>query len=221
MTMATEALSRKEQALLEQGADPLRIEILQRARRFKRSWLDMAEALLQVKASGAFTDWGYADLYAYCEEELLIKRRTVDKLTVSFSTIKQHAPQVLEKQADMPVPNYDAVDYFKKVMDKPDAPPPEVVEELKTAVFEQGQPANMLRKHFNPIFFAKSTEDVALDALVKAKNTAEKLEKLLADVDGLSESSVTSVGSALEVLTAELEMMIPAAKERAQVTRAA
>lgn len=222
MSMATEALSRREQTLLEQGADPLRIEILQRARRFKRSWLDMAEALLQVKASQAFKGWGYEDLYAYCEEELLIKRRTVDKLTGSFSTIKQHAPQVLEEERDMPIPNYDAVDYFKKVMDTPETPhPPEVVEELRTAVFEEGQPANMLRKHFNPIFFAKSNEDVELDALMKVKNTAKRLEKLLGDVDGLSEPVVTQMGTALEALGAELQGMIPKAKERAQVSHAA
>lgn len=221
MSMAAEALSRREQRLLEEGADPLRIEILQRARRFKRSWLDMAEALLRVKGTNVFEEWGYADLYAYCEEELLIKRRTVDKLTGSFSTIQQHAPQVLEQERDMPVPNYDAVDYFKKALDAPEPQPPEVMEELRTAVFEEGQPANMLRKHFNPIFFAKSNEDVVLDALVKVKNTAERLEKLLGDVDMLSERSVTAVGSALEALTAELEEMIPKAKERAALSRAA
>jgi hypothetical protein len=199
----------------------LRIEILQRARRFKRSWLDMAEALLQVKASAAYQAWGYADLYAYCEEELLIKRRTVDKLTGSFSTIKEHAPQVLEEERDMPIPNYEAVDYFKKAMEAPETPAPEVVEELRSAVFEEGQPANMLRKHFNPIFFAKSNEDVALDALMKVKNTSERLQRLLSDVDGLSEETVTRVGSALEALGAELGEMIPKAKERAQLTRAA
>ncbi len=223
MSMASEALGRREQTLLEEGAAPLRIEILQRARRFKRSWLDMAEALLRVKASGAFTEWGFADLYAYCEEELLIKRRTVDKLTGSFSTIQQHAPQVLEEERELPIPNYDAVDYFKKVMDAPETAPrsPEEVEELRTAVFEEGQPANLLRKQFNPIFFAKSNEDVTLDSLVKVKNTAERLERLLADVDGISESSVTRVGAALEALTAELGAMIPKAKERAAVSRAA
>ncbi len=221
--MAAEALSRREQALLEQGADPLRIEILQRARRFKRSWLDMAEALLQVKATKAYEDWGYGDLYTYCEEELLIKRRTADKLTGSFSTIQQHAPQVLEQERDMPIPNYDAVDYFKKVVEAPatTSQPPEMVEELRTAVFDEGQPATELRKHFNPIFFAKSNEDVALDALMKVKNTADKLERLLANVDGLSEVSVTAVGSALETLASELRELIPKAKERADHTRAA
>ncbi len=223
MTGATEALGLRERTLLEQGADPLRIEILQRARRFKRSWIDMAEALLRVKASGVFTEWGYADLYAYCDEELLIKRRTVDKLTGSFSTIQQHAPQVLEESREAPIPNYDAVDYFKKVMEAPESSPhdPEVMEELRTAVFEEGQPANLLRKQFNPIFFAKTSEDVALDALLKVKNTAERLERLLGDVDGISETSVTGVGTALEQLTVELDALIPKARERAEVTRAA
>lgn len=223
MSGATEALNLRERSLLEQGADPLRIEILQRARRFKRSWIDMAEALLKVKASGVFQEWGYADLYAYCEEELLIKRRTVDKLAGSFSTIQQHAPQVLEEDRDVPIPNYDAVDYFKKVMEAPDSSPhdPEVMEELRSAVFEEGQPANMLRKHFNPIFFAKTNEDVALDALLKVKNTAERLERLLGDVDGISEESVTTVGGALERLTAELDELIPKARARVETTRAA
>ena len=182
----------------------------------------MAEALIKVKASGVYADWGYPDLYAYCDEELLIKRRTVDKLTGSFSTLKQHAPQVLE-QDDAPIPNYDAVDYFKKVMEAPDSAPhdPEVVEELRHAVFDEGQPATQLRKQFNPIFFAKTNEDVALEALLKVKNTAERLERLLGDVDGVSESSVTAVGTALEGLSRELEDLVPKARARAELTRAA
>ncbi len=220
---ATEALGERERNLIEQGGDPLRIELLQRARRFKRSWIEMAEALLKVKVSGVYQEWGYADLYAYCEEELLIKRRTVDKLTGSFSTIQEHAPQVLDDDRDVPIPNYDAVDYFKRVMAAPESAPhdPEVLEELRTAVFEQGQPANMLRKQFNPIFFAKTNEDVVLDALLKVKNTTERLERLMSDVDGLSEGCVTAVGSALEQLTSELDELIPKARARAEVNRAA
>jgi hypothetical protein len=220
---ATEALGLRERTLLEQGADPLRIEILQRARRFKRSWIEMAEALLKVKASGVFESWGYADLYAYCDEELLIKRRTVDKLTGSLSTIQQHAPQVLSDDRDTPIPNYDAVEYFKKVIEAPESSPhdPEMMEELRTAVFDEGTPANLLRKQFNPIFFAKTNEDVRLDALLKVKNTAERLERLLSDVDGITEGSVTKVSTALEGLNAELDKLIPPARARAEVTRAA
>ena len=37
--------------------DPERAELLRRARRFKTSWIELAEALTQAKRGGRWTEW--------------------------------------------------------------------------------------------------------------------------------------------------------------------
>jgi hypothetical protein len=226
MAAATDTLSQRERSLEAEGADPLRLECLRRARRFKRSWIEMAEVLLQVRVARTYEEWGYDDLYQYCEQELLIKRRTVEKLTGSFTTIREHAPEILdEARQDAPLPTFDAVDYYKKVVDGAEMRGPRAaakVEELRSAVFERAEPVSEIKKQFNPIFFAKTDEDVALEALMRVKNTAERLEKLLDDVDGiLSGARIAAIGKALATLKSDLEELLPAAREAAETARAA
>src|SRR5687767_8775032 len=85
------------QMLERTGDDPQRLELVHRAQRFKRSWLELAEALQALSRSRAYEAWGYADLREYCSKELLIRSATVDKLLLSFSTLERHAPEVLER----------------------------------------------------------------------------------------------------------------------------
>ena len=47
-TVGGTKLQDRADELASQGADPMRIEALHRARRFKRSWLEMAEALSET-----------------------------------------------------------------------------------------------------------------------------------------------------------------------------
>jgi hypothetical protein len=225
MSRTSEQLKEREQTLEQEGADPLRIELLRRARRFKRSWIEMAEALLQLRDGRDYEQWGYGDLYEYCAQELLIKRRTVDKLTSSFTTLKQHAPAFLEEDgAEANVPSCDAVDYFARVLgdggraEERAEPPPEALDDLHQAVFEEARPVTALRRQFNPIFFAKSDEQLAVDAMVKANAAAQRLAAMLAEINGLSDRRVAEVEAALEGLRGDLEGLIPPAQERLQAT---
>lgn len=106
--------------LLERtGGDAQRLEVVRRTQRFKRSWIELAETLARVRSDRAYTRWGFNDFYRYCAEELTLKRPTVDKLILSFSTIQSHAPEVLEWDGVAKViPSYEAVDYFSRAVGK-------------------------------------------------------------------------------------------------------
>ncbi len=211
--------------LAEQGADPLRLEVLQRARQFKRSWIDMAEALMKVRASGAYQAWGHADLYAYCADELLIKRKTVDKLTGSLTAIKRHAPALLDaRDLERPIPSCESVDYFARAVgergeDSPPDHPIEVLDELREAVFDQARPLSAIRRQFNSVLYPKSDDQCALEALEKASAAARRVANLLPTVDGLSRRRVLEVEAALGALQQDLERLIPAARERLEQVR--
>jgi hypothetical protein len=217
MTEVMDALGRREEQLREDGADPRRLELLRRARRFKRSWIDMAEALVELRVSRHFESWGYADFYEYCAEELLIKRRTVDKLTGNFTTLERHAPEILRGGDDQRIPTFDSVDYFARALSANEgghAPAPEVLDELRTAVFEEGKPLTSLRRKFNSVLYAKSEPEQALENLSRAHSAAERLGAMLADLPGLSPVRAADVAAALEGLRAELGTLIEGAEAR-------
>ena len=208
--------------LAREGADALRIELVRRARNFKRTWVEMAEALVEVRDTQAYLAWGYQDLYAYCHQELLLRQPTVDKLTGSFVALRRHAPAVLQRDGvDQLIPTCDAVDYFAKAMragDDADADGPrelsdDVLGELKTAVFEDGASVAKLRRRFNPVLYPKPDGAERLAAIERAGATAERLIRLLARVDGLSEARREQVARALDAMREDLDALAETAHD--------
>src|SRR5690606_15123433 len=177
---ATEKIDALLARLEQSGADPQRLDALRRTQRFKRSWVDLAQTLVEIRRSASFQAWGYDDFYAYCTQELFLKRPTVDKLTMSFSTLQRLAPSVLQWDGvEREIPSYQAVDYFGRAMGQSGAtiraaagkadvggraandpapvppPPREVIKELRHAVFDEGQSVAELRRRFDPILHPK------------------------------------------------------------------
>jgi hypothetical protein len=225
-------------ALLERtGGDPKRIEAVRRAQNFRRSWLDLAEILIEVRSRNLFEKWGYADLYAYAEDELTLKRATVDKLTVSYNTLERHAPQVLERDGvATKIPSYDALDYYQRTVGElerdevsdeaaneaprrgkiPQLPDPELRREFEEAVFNEGQPVSELRRRFDPHFFPKPKGAEELDRLKKASATARKLAELIAEIEGLPEAMIRKLEGELGKLRSALDELAEPMKEKVE-----
>lgn len=229
-------------ALLEKtGGDAQRLEVVRRTQKFKRSWIELAEGLTKVRATRAYARWGFEDFYDYCGRELTLKRATVDKLTISYNTIQQHAPEVLEWDGvAKAIPSYDAVDYFSRAVgpandpepeggEEPAAPArgrkavaaprdPDLVREMKTAVFDEGQPVAELRKRFDPVLHPRPKGADRLELLTKASACARKLAELLPDIEGLPEKRVRKLEEELGALRENLEGLAEPLRE--QVARA-
>src|SRR5690606_21065211 len=190
------------------------MEVVAKARSFKRSWVDMAEALVEVRSRNYYHRWGYETLHGYALEELNIKRSTVDKLTGSYHALEQHAPHVLQWDGvAQSMPEMEAVEYFAKAVEpRPspegepgEAPPREVIDELKQAIFEDQINPSSLRRRFNPVLNPKPESDPKKELLARVKAQARRLEELLGGIEGLSEERVEQVTSALAELRDELD----------------
>ncbi|NVB41311.1 hypothetical protein G6O69_25965 [Pseudenhygromyxa sp. WMMC2535] len=238
-------------ALLERtGGHPKRIEAVRRAQSFRRSWVELAEVLCRIRAGSLYEQWGYADFHTYCQEELTLKRATVDKLTVSYSTLERHAPDVLERDGiARKIPSYDALDYYERTVGDlerysqvsdpgedgdgeaandaprrrgpvPQAPSPELHRELQDAVFNEGQPLAELRKRFDPHFFPQPRGAERLDRIKKANALARKLAEILAEIEDLPEPQVRKLEAQLGKLRATLEELAEPLKEKVARARA-
>jgi hypothetical protein len=207
------------------GDDPRRLDLVQRAQRFKRSWLELAQALTRLRDSRGYEAWGYADLHEYCGKELSIKAATVDKLVLSFATVERHAPEVLARDGvARSIPSIDAVDYFSRALGSDDRPgpfrrldaPDVVVEQLRSAVFDDGNSVRELRERFNPVLRPKAEAGEAEELLHKTRATVEKLSRLLPEVEGLTQARVGRVLALLEALVRDLDELEATAAKAAK-----
>lgn len=228
-------------ALLERtNGDPKRIEAVRRAQNFRRSWIDLAEILCQVRARNLHEKWGYTDFYDYATDELTLKRATVDKLTISYNTLERHAPQVLERDGvATKIPDYDALEYYHRTVGEleavtesdeeaanedperprrrgrvPQLPSPELRQEFEEAVFNEGQPLGELRRRFDQHFFPKPKGAEELERIKRANATARKLAELLAEIDGLPETLVRKLEAELGKLRAQLDDLAEPIKDQ-------
>jgi hypothetical protein len=209
------------EALEAEGADELRVHVVRRAREFKRSWVNMAEALVEVRNRESYLDWGYEDFYAYCSLELQLKQATADKLTGSYVALKRHAPSVLKRDGlNERIPTCDAVDYFAKALKKSPsndaaderAVDQGVVDELREAVFEEGAAVSELRKRFNPVFNPKPEGAEQMDTIRRATATARRLERMIEEIDGLRRPTVRATLDSLEALRDDLTDLLERTK---------
>lgn len=206
--------------LEQHGEDPARVEIVRRAQRFKRSWVELAEGLCMLRDSRAYEDWGFGDMHEYCQRELAIKPSTVDKLMMSFGTVQRHAPEVLQRDGvSREIPSIDAVDYFTRALRdtgegeqgeasrRLDAPR-DVIDQLRSAVFEEGSSVSELRQRFNPVLRPKPEGAEERELLRKTRGAAKRLSELVHQVPELSEARVARVDAVVEALLRDLDKLL-------------
>lgn len=221
MSKGHEVLEALADRIESSGGDPVRVDIVRRAQRFKRSWVELAEGLTALRKNRRYEKWGYSELSEYCQKELHIKQATVDKLVLSYGALRTHAPEVLRRDGvSREIPSLEAVDYFSRAVGSGDDDdeststrrridaPREVLDELRSAVFEEGRTLGELRKRFDPIFRPKSAEEEAGDQLRKLKQLADRLAESVQGVEGLSEKRVARTLAAIEALQRDLDELM-------------
>jgi len=218
MSKGHEVLEALADRIERDGGDPARVDIVRRAQRFKRSWVELAEGLTALRRNRRYEKWGYSELSEYCQKELHIKAATLEKLVLSYGALREHAPEVLRRDGvAREIPSLEAVDYFSRAIgaDQDTAgarrrldAPREVLDELRTAVFDETRSVGELRKRFDPILRPKSASEDAADSLRKLKALAERLSSAAQTTEGLSEKRVARVVAVMEALVRDLDELL-------------
>jgi hypothetical protein len=180
--------------------DPERAELLARARRFKASWIELAEALTAVKRSSAWRSWGYDSFEAYAKGELKIRQETADKLTGSYTFLKRRAPGVLERDAlREPIPSYQAVDFLRRAEASEDTPKG-TVDAIRRRVLDDAAPAATVVRAFGNVVFPIDEAQRQAREVAGLKNVAKRLRDLLRETRAVPRKLAGEVGGALERL---------------------
>ena len=169
------------------AGDPLRADTLQKARAFKRTWIELADALTRVQSNKSWEGWGYPDFDTYCRKELHLRGATVQKLLGSYRFLETSAPRVIERARDVepedlstPIPSLPAVEFVQKATER-GAADAETLETIKRVAFEEGADAPMLLKQFKNVAFPETERERREKLRANIANAARKLSTLIAE----------------------------------------
>ncbi len=121
----------------------MRYEILNCAKTFKSSWLELGQHLVAVYNDKLYKEWDYLTFEAYCSKEIGIRKETGLKLLRSYYFLEQEEPQFIKKEylesANSPqLPSYEAVNTLRQVKTNQDLTIADY-EKMKRHVFEEGK----------------------------------------------------------------------------------
>ncbi|RJP29686.1 MAG: hypothetical protein C4533_01485 [Candidatus Omnitrophota bacterium] len=142
-----EKLEKKMQSI---DADSMRYRILESAKMFKSSWIDLGQALYSAWKDKLYKNWGYQQFETYSVKELGIRKQTALKLLRSYFFLEKEEPAFLKREAleslePSHVPNYESVDMLRsaksrKILDEQD------YSELKKDILEKGKDYRDVKK---------------------------------------------------------------------------
>jgi hypothetical protein len=81
------------------GLNPssFRYRVLDAARDFKSSWIELGQVLFSVWRDKLYKDWGYLTFEAYCAKEIGVRQNTAMKLLKSYSFLEKEEPVFLKR----------------------------------------------------------------------------------------------------------------------------
>jgi lipopolysaccharide biosynthesis regulator YciM len=180
--------------------DPERAEILHRARRFKASWIELAESLSSVRRSGQWKNWGFDSFEEYAKRELHLKPETVDKLTGSYQFLQRRAPEVLRRDGlTSPIPSYQSIDFLRRAESAEDAPEA-TVSEIRRRVLDEAAPLPTVARQFREAVFPMDDAERKRRDAQGIRNVAGRLKELLAQTRAVPKRLAAEATEALDRL---------------------
>ncbi|MBC8067383.1 MAG: hypothetical protein IAG13_03540 [Deltaproteobacteria bacterium] len=188
--------------------DPERADTLLKARAFKRTWLELAEALSRANDKRLWEKWGFSDFDAYCRKELHLRGSTVAKLLGSYRFLETSAPKVIERARtdhyDAPIPSLPTVEFVQRATET-GAADAETLRSIHRSAFEEGAEAPLLTKQFGKLAFPQNDRDRRDKLRSSIAQAARRLSALIAE-DGspvpkpIAVQLEASIGELLEAI---------------------
>lgn len=173
-----------EDRMLAVAGDPDRADTLAKARAFKRTWLELAEALNRANDKRLWEKWGFSDFDAYCRKELHLRSSTVAKLLGSYRFLESSAPRVIERARsdhyEAPIPSMTAVEFVKRATEEGSADE-ETLRSIQRVAFDEGAEAPVLTRKFGELVFPQTDRERKEKLRGQIAAAARRLSALIAE----------------------------------------
>lgn len=194
---------------LEPGSP--RYDVLDRAKRFKSSWVELGEKLLEVSSKGRFREWGYQSFEEYCVQEIRIKRGTAEKLTMAYRFMEKEEPQLLTGREELkPLPDYRSIDLLRRAKEEQEFSEEQYGDLRKSVVEEERSHPTVLKK-FKEVAALREEVNPALP-LKASISAARRLESTLRGLEDPPAVYLQQVGEMISHLEEELEVLTATAE---------
>jgi hypothetical protein len=180
------SLKRLEEKMEGLKEDSMRYHILESAKNFKTSWVELGRALYSVWRDKLYKEWGYGKFDLYTSKEIGIRKQTAMKLLRSYSFLEKEEPDYLREEyaesADAAaLPGYESINLLrmakeKKTLDNQD------YHRFKKKVFEEGKDALEVKRDLTALI--REREELAPEEAYRQKRMAV-LRRLLGSLKSL------------------------------------
>jgi hypothetical protein len=173
-----------EDRMLAVSDDPERADTLQKARAFKRTWLELAEVLSRANDKRLWEKWGFSDFDAYCRKELHLRGSTVAKLLGSYRFLETSAPRVIERartdRYEAPIPSLPVVEFVQRAT-QTGAADAETLRSIHRVAFDEGAEAPVLTRQFGKLAFPQTDRERRDKLRGSIAQAARRLSSLIAE----------------------------------------
>ena len=151
----SKSLRNIEEKMENLDSNSLRYHILESAKNFKCSWIELGRSLYSVYKDKMYKEWGYVNFDIYVSREIGIRKQTAMKLLKSYYFLEKEEPQYLKADyADSTkpaqIPSYESIDVLRQAKNKKGLDENDY-KDLKKEIFEKGRDAQELKKNLGVI----------------------------------------------------------------------
>lgn len=176
--MKNRSIDRLESQMGSVTPGSLRYQVLEAAKQFKSSWIELGQYLHSVNKDKLYKDWGHSTFELYCAKEIGIRQNTAVKLLRSYSFLEKEEPSFLkahnesERHQPTELPSYESVNALR-LAKQSERLAPKDYEALRTEVLEKGGEPDEVRKKIK--YLLKPVEQKELPQPERKNLAAKKM----------------------------------------------
>ena len=173
----TKSLKNIEAKMENLDVHSLRYHVLESAKNFKCSWVELGRALYSVYKDKMYKEWGYVSFDVYVSRETGIRKQTAMKLLKSYYFLEKEEPQYLKNEytdTTQPVnlPSYESVNILRQAKNNKNLDGDDYTN-LKKEIFEKGRDAGEIKRNLGVLIRQRQDFDPEV-AAEKKKNAVLK-----------------------------------------------
>jgi hypothetical protein len=198
------------------AGDAERAELIARTRRFKSSWIELAESLSACQKGQNYTRWGYTGFEEYYRKELHLKTSTVNKLVGSYAFLRKSAPEVLARDGvSQEIPSIQSIDFLRRAEEAAQGGQvtADLLAEVRRAVIDDGLPLGKVSKQFKETLFPT---DIDQEKQRRRRETLKLAQRLIEMLETLHDAVPEGVIEQVEQAISNLLRSIPGDSEPAE-----